>query len=186
MRKILDGIYNMSAYLSATAMISIALIVIVQIGFRITNSIYFSLKGEILGLIFPSSAEFVGYCMVATSFLGLAYTLRKDGHIRVSILLKSVPNNLYKTFELICLALGTAFLAFVVYHSGLFVYDSYKYDDLSAGIIAVPLYIPQLFMLLGLVIMFIAFLDDFVCFIMGREISYASQDAVEIGRGGSE
>lgn len=186
MRKILNGLYRVSAILSALSMVSIATIVVIQVAFRIVNSVYFSLTDENLGLLFPSSAEFVGYLMVATSFLGLAYTLRKDGHIRVSILLNNVPPKLYSVFEFICLSLGTVFMGFIFYHTVLFVYDSYVYDEVSYGIIAVPLFIPQLFMLFGIGVLFVAFLDDFIYQMRGVELSYQDAAEAEIGSGGGE
>lgn len=186
MRKILDGLYRFSAVLSAISMLLIATIVVVQVGFRIINSAYFSLTEDNLGLLFPSSAEFVGYLMVATSFLGLAYTLRKNGHIRVSILLNNVPPKLHRLFELACLSLGAAFTGFIVYHTVLFVYDSYVYDEVSYGIIAVPLFIPQLFMLFGVMVLFVAFLDDLLCHMRGEEMSYSLEAEAEIGSGGGE
>lgn len=189
MRKILDGLYRYSAFLSAASMVSIAVIVVIQVVFRILNSIYFSLTNDSLGLLFPSSAEFVGFLMVATSFLGLAYTLRKNGHIRVSILLNNVPEKLHWLFEHICLGLGTVFTGFIFYHTVLFVYDSYVFDEVSYGIVAVPLFIPQLFMLLGVGVVFVAFLDDLLCHIRGKDLSYSlaeNSENTEIGRGGPE
>lgn len=186
MRKILDGLYRLSAVLSALSMVSIATIVVIQVGFRIANSVYFSLIDDNLGLLFPSSAEFVGYLMVATSFLGLAFTLRKNGHIRVSILLNNVSPKLHSIFEFICLSLGSVFMGFIFYHTVLFVYDSYVYDEVSYGIIAVPLFIPQLFMLFGIAVLFVAFLDDFIHHLRGVELSYKSAAQAEIGSGGAE
>lgn len=186
MRNFLDGTYRLSALLSAASMMLIAAIVVVQISFRLINSFYFKISGDNLGLIFPSSAEFVGYLMVATSFLGLAYTLRKNGHIRVSILLNNVSPKWRHIFELICLNLGTAFVGFVLYHTVSFVYDSYVYDEVSYGIVPVPLFIPQIFMLIGIAVLFVAFLDDLICFLRGAELSYDDSAEAEIGSGGSE
>lgn len=186
MRKFLDGVYRLSALLSALSMILIATIVVVQISFRLINSFYFKIAGDNLGLIFPSSAEFVGYLMVATSFLGLAYTLRKNGHIRVSILLNNVSPKMQKLFEFICLSLGTAFVGFILYHTVSFVYDSYVYDEVSYGIVPVPLFIPQIFMLLGIAVLFVAFLDDLICYFKGGELSYKNAEQAELGSGGSE
>ncbi len=186
MRSFLDGVYRLSAFLSALSMVSIAVIVAVQISFRIINSVYFSLLDESLGLIFPSSAEFVGFLMVATSFLGLAYTLRKDGHIRVSILLNNVPKKLHKIFELICLILGTAFSGFIFYHASYFIYETYIFGEMSYGIVAVPLYIPQFFMIFGLLVLFVAFLDDLISFLKGRETSYQTNKSTVLDLGRAE
>ena len=58
--------------------------------------------------------EISGYMMLAIVFLGLAYTMKAEGHIRVDILLSSVPPGSRAVLETIAtlLALGFAGLLF--------------------------------------------------------------------------
>ncbi|NUB24536.1 TRAP transporter small permease, partial [Azospirillum brasilense] len=53
-------------------------------------------------------------------------------------------------------------------------YDSYDFGDLGQGVLPIPLWIPQAAMGVGLVILVIAFLDDLLAVIQGREASYQS------------
>jgi len=52
------------------------------------------------------------------------------------------------------------------------VYESFIYNDLSSGMIAVPLWIPQSAMFLGLVILSISLIDDFITLLMKGTLSY--------------
>jgi len=48
------------------------------------------------------------------------------------------------------------------------VYESWIFEELSQGYIAVPIWIPQLPMALGAVLFFIALVDDIVSSFMGH------------------
>ena len=51
-------------------------------------------------------------------------------------------------------------------------YDSWRFNDMSQGVLAVPLWIPQLGYSAGLVILLIAFVDEFVHVLRGNEPRY--------------
>ncbi|MEI8632394.1 TRAP transporter small permease subunit [Vibrio sp. PP-XX7] len=48
--------------------------------------------GRWFGVIIPSSDDFAGFLLAASSFLGLAYTFRAGGHIRVSLFTAHLRN----------------------------------------------------------------------------------------------
>ncbi len=54
-------------------------------------------------------------------------------------------------------------------------YESLKFNDLSAGMIAVPIWIPQSAMFAGLVILTIALIDEFVDVLKGNAPSYTGK-----------
>jgi hypothetical protein len=53
---------------------------------------------------------------------------------------------------------------------------SYRLHDMSTGLVPMPLWIPQAGMALGVVVMFIALLDDVVIALSGREPSYLAAE----------
>ena len=81
MRKILNGCYTACGVVSGLALVGIVAFVLIQIVARP------------LGLVVSWSAEFAGYAMAASSFMGLAYTLNSGGHIRVNLLADRLPQN---------------------------------------------------------------------------------------------
>jgi len=66
--------------------------------------------------------------------------------------------------------------AFLVGYFGWYACDmtivSYRLNDVSQGLVAVPLWIPQAGMALGLVTLFVAMTDDLVAALRGRSTSY--------------
>ena len=78
-----------------------------------------------LKVSFPPLEEIVTFSFIYTIFLGAAVGMKRMEHLNIDFLLKRVPQNLRKLFEL-AVFLGTIFfLVFVVKEGILFVYDSY-------------------------------------------------------------
>ena len=92
LRRGLDSFYAVCGFLAGTALVGIALCVLLQIVARLA------------GFVVTWTAEFAGYAMAASSFLALASTLRSGGHIRVDLLLIRLPRRARHAAELACLA----------------------------------------------------------------------------------
>jgi hypothetical protein len=74
--------------------------------------------------------------------------------------------------ELAALVIGTGFVGFFAWHAVRMNYDSWRFHDMSQGVIAVPLWLPQLGYSTGLVILLIAFVDELVHVLAGNEPRY--------------
>ena len=172
MRSALDALYRFAAGLAAACLVSIALLVVAQVAFRLIDGGRKLMGLEAYGLLVPSLAEIAGFLLVGASFLALASTLRHAGHIRVSILLQHVPALVAKALELWVLVLASALISYFAWQAAWLVYDSYVYNEVSFGIIPVPLWIPQLVMTCGVTVFAISLLDDLVMALTGREPSY--------------
>ena len=61
---------------------------------------------------------------------------------------------------------------FFTWNTILLVADSIEYGEVSYGMIPVPLWIPQSFMALGLIVLTIALVDDIVRVLRGKKPSY--------------
>ena len=74
--------------------------------------------------------------------------------------------------EILSLTLGLAFVGFFAWHAVRLTYDSWRFNNVAQGVLAVPLWIPQLGYSTGLVILFVAFVDEFVHVIRGGDPRY--------------
>ncbi len=160
MRKTLDGIYTGAGILAGACIVLITVMILAQI------------VGRWFGVIIPSTEDFSGYLLAATSFLALAYTFRHGGHIRVTLLLHLLSKGWQRRMMLLTLIVFAVVVGWGAYHLCYLVYESWDFDELSQGYIAVPLWIPQMPMALGAVIFFIALVDDIVNALMGRTPSF--------------
>lgn len=172
MRLFLNKLYLYSGYLAALFILSICLIVVVQVGLNIFDKLSQLLFGTAIGMSIPSYSDFTGFFLAASSFFALAYTLREGGHIRVTLFISVLPRSIRRIVEIGVVFLAGAITVFVTFYTILLTYESWEYGDLSTGIIPVPLWIPQLAVTCGLVVLSIAFADELVGLLRGHDASY--------------
>ncbi|WP_422022155.1 TRAP transporter small permease [Roseibium sp.] len=172
MRNALNGLYKTATVLAACCLVTIALLVTLQVMGRLLDGARGLVGLEPLGLLVPSLAEIAGFFLVGASFLALAGTLRNGDHIRVSILLQGVGPAAARLLNIWALAVAFALAAFFSWHALALVLDSYRYNEVSFGIIPIPLMYPQAVMTLGLFVLAIALLDDLVTSLRGQAPSF--------------
>ncbi len=172
MRLILNKLYLYSGYLAAFFIFAICMIVVIQVGLNIIDKVGQLLFGTAIGMSIPSYSDFTGFFLAASSFFALAYTLREGGHIRVTLFLSVFSRRIKRVVEFGVVLLAGTITAFVTYYMALLTHESWSYGDLSTGIVPVPLWIPQMAVTAGLVVLSIAFVDELFCLIRGQEASY--------------
>lgn len=150
MRNALDRLYQTAGWLAALFMIGTLVFVLLGI------------FGRLFGFHVRGTDAYAGYCMAACGFLALAYTLRRNEHIRVTLLLGHVPPGARRALEIWCHLIAVALSAILAFYSTRLAWQSKTFNDISTGNDATPLWIPQLAMALGTVIVLIAFADAFV------------------------
>jgi TRAP-type C4-dicarboxylate transport system permease small subunit len=163
MRKALDALYEGAAWLAAFFMIALLITVLLSIAGRELN---FHVKG---------TDAYAGYCMAAAGFLALAHTLKRGEHIRVTLLLTALPAGARRALELWSLFCAVALSALLAFYAARLAWQSRAFNDISTGNDATPLWIPQLGMALGTLILFVAFVDEFVLELQGRRRGAGAQ-----------
>jgi TRAP-type C4-dicarboxylate transport system permease small subunit len=162
-RRVLNGLYAVSGALAALFLALIFAVIIVQVAFNTIDRIAGLMFGQAIGLAIPSYADFAGFFLAATSFLGLAATLRAGDLIRVNLLLQRLAPGARRAAELLGSLVGACISGFATVHAVLLAMDAWRFNELSTGIIAVPMWIPQLAFIAGLGALTIAFVDGLVC-----------------------
>ncbi|GAB2726654.1 TRAP transporter small permease [Melaminivora jejuensis] len=165
MRKLLDSLYSASAWLAGLFMIGVLLMVLLTIFSRL------------LGFSAPGTDAYAGYAMAGAGFMALASTLKKGEHIRVTLLLGALKGGAHRALEVAALAIAVALSGFLAFYSSRLVWQSWEIDDVSMGMDATPLWIPQLFMALGTLVFFIAFCDELILELLGRRQPRVVEDA---------
>ena len=127
-----------------------------------------NIAGGVFGFFIRGLDAYAGYLMAAASFLALAYTLKAGEHIRVTLLLQHLPEHLHRGVEVACLLLATAITGYFAWHSVDMVYISWLLGDVSQATDQTPLWIPQSLMAFGVVVLFVAFVEETIDEIMGR------------------
>lgn len=164
MRKALNALYDGAAALAALFLAGLLIMVLLSVGGRQFN---FYVAG---------TDAYAGYLMAASGFLALAHTLKRGEHIRVTLILSALSGRWKKGMEVWALAFGSALSALFAFYSCRLAWQSRLFNDISTGSDATPLWIPQIGMAVGTVILAIAFLDELVLEISGQRAIQTSDE----------
>ena len=166
MRTFLDRLYNAAGYLAALFLVGTLAMVLTGIA------------GRLLHFHVPGTDSYAGYCMAASGFLALAHTLKRGDHIRVTLILEHLGVKAQRGLELWALGAATLLAALFAYFSVRLAFQSWQFNDVSTGNDATPLWIPQLTMAAGTLVLLVAFVDDFVLELKGARIPKAPAEAM--------
>lgn len=166
MRRTLDLLYDGAAWLAALAMIGVLVMVLL------------SIVSRQLGFHVPGTDAYAGYSMAAAGFLALAHTLKHNEHIRVTLLLGRLQGRAKHLLEMWALTAAVLLAALFAFYSARLAWQSHALNDISTGNDATRLWIPQLTMALGTVVLLIAFIDEWWLELTGRRVTTEPEEAL--------
>ena len=160
-RRTLDALYLWSGAAAAVLLALIAVAIIVQVA------------GRSLGYVVDST-EIAGFFMAASSFFALAHTFKRGTHVRVTLLVERVTGGGRRILEAWCCLAAAGFVGFLAWWALDLVAQSWRFGDISPGLLAIPFWIPQAAMASGLLLLTVALVDEAVGIVSGREPTYAA------------
>jgi TRAP-type C4-dicarboxylate transport system permease small subunit len=83
--------------------------------------------------------------------------------------------------EVAALGFAIAAIAWATWWAGRLVYDSWRFHEVTMGLVPIKLWIPQSSLLLGLAVLLIAMAEDMVRLLTGRTPSYLVTTETEFG-----
>ena len=156
MRRFLDFLYDAAAWAAALCMIGVLAMVLTSI---LGRQFHFHL---------PGTDSYAGYSMAAASFLALAHTLKKGEHIRVTLLIGRLSGGTRRVLEMWSLSVAVLLSGLFAFYACRLVWQSHAFNDMSTSNDATPLWIPQLAMAVGTVLLCVALVDEWVLELRGR------------------
>lgn len=166
MRAVLDRLYMAAAWLAASMMIGLLIMVLL------------SILGRQFGFHVRGTDAYAGYLMAGAGFLALAHTLKRGEHIRVTLLLQWLSPSAKHRLELLALAAAAVLAALLAYFSVKLCWQSLQFNDISTSNDATPLWIPQISMAVGTLVLAVAFLDELVLEWRGLRVAAAGDEAL--------
>lgn len=158
----LRRVYDACAYLAAVFIVLIFAAMIVSTVLRL------------MGIALIGVDDIVSWMTAAAAFLAMAHTFRHGDFVRMTLVIEAVAPRLRRALEIAAIAFGlvaTGYAAYWVLHS---VVDSWRYQEMTTGLLVMPLWIPQLSFALGAVLLFIALLDELISVLRGAKPSYVA------------
>jgi TRAP-type C4-dicarboxylate transport system permease small subunit len=156
MRNVIDSLFGLFSSLAAFFLFVTLSIIILNI------------LGRQFGFFLPGADAYAGYAIAAVAFFALAGTLKRNEHIRVTLLLQRLGIKGERRLQIWAHTVGVLVAAYFSFYSWRMVWFSHRFGDVSHGQDATPLWIPQMVMALGVSVFTLALLDSFREVLSGR------------------
>jgi TRAP-type C4-dicarboxylate transport system permease small subunit len=160
MRRFLDRLYAGSGALAAVCVFLICALMLAQAFAR-------GMGGQIRG-----TDDIVSWLCAAAAFFALGHTFRHGELVRVGLWLERLGPRARRLMEIWALTVTAVFGAYMLWSVSRFIYESWKFNEVAQGLIKVPIWIPQMSFLIGVMIFFVAVLDELVTVLRKQKPAY--------------
>ena len=160
MRRFLDRLYYASGALAALCIAAIFVLMLAQS------------FGREAGILIRGAEDIVAWLCAASAFFALGHTFRHGELVRVGLWLDMLGARGRWLAELFSLASTALFVAYMLWASARFIYDSWQFKEVAQGLIPIPIWIPQSSFLLGVLIFFIGVLDELLLVLKKQKPTY--------------
>ena len=113
--------------------------------------------------------EFGGYILVAITYVGLAYTWKMGGHVRIEFLFNKLPMKLQKKLRLGMIILATIFTFVIIKASYELISFSYQLGTRSGSWLRIPVIWPQLVLIIGSILLLFQLIAEVMKAIKNRD-----------------
>jgi TRAP-type C4-dicarboxylate transport system permease small subunit len=160
LRRFLNRLYDAAGALAAVCLASIAAVMLAQAAMRE------------LGMLFRGADDIVAWLCAASAFLALGHTFRRGELVRVGIVIDHLPPRVRRPVGIAALAVTVAFAGYMVYAVARFVYESWQFEEVAQGLIQIPIWIPQMSFVLGVLVLLVAVVDEFIVLVGGGKPAF--------------
>jgi len=171
MRRFLDRLYDGAGVAAAIALAAICVLMLAQA------------FGREAGVLIRGADDIVAWLCAACAFLALGHTFRSGDLVRVGVFLDRLPDRARWYAEAAALTFTTAFVAYMLWAVTRFVYDSYVFEEVAQGLIRVPIWIPQLSLVIGIAIFFVAVVDELITVLRKQKPTYQRAEEARAAAG---
>ncbi len=162
----LDRACNACLWLAAACIAAICALMIVQAATRELGI------QEIGALRIRGIDDIVAWLSAGAAALALAAMFRRGDLVRVTLLLDNLRPAPRRRLEVFCLGFAVIFVGYTAYAFGRFVHESWALDDIAQGLIKVPLWLPQLPLVIGIAALWLAIVEDLARVLTGAKPTY--------------
>ena len=171
MRRFLDRLYTASGAFAALCLAGICALMLAQAA------------GREFGLLIRGADDITAWLTAASAFFALGHTFRHGELVRVGLFIDMLKPAARRSAEIVALSLTALFVGYMAWAVVRFVYGSWQFHEVAQGLIKVPIWIPQLCFVLGVLIFLIAILDDLIVVMRREKPSYQLAEDDRLARG---
>jgi len=106
--------------------------------------------------------ELGGYMLVSIAFVGLGYTWKENGHVRVELVVNLLPDKWKSAMRFFTLILAALFCCPLIIGSFQMLQDSILFQSRSGSWLRTPLVYPQSVILIGSILLLLQFIAEII------------------------
>jgi TRAP-type C4-dicarboxylate transport system permease small subunit len=171
MRRSLDALFAAAGALAAAC---VAAIFVLMIGASV---------GRLAGWRVGGANDIVSWLTAAAAFLAMAHAFKHGDFVRVTLLLDPMPPRLRRAFETASLLIAAAAIGYLAFWAARFTWESRAFGDMAGGMVAIPIWIPQLAFVVGALLFWLAVLDELLIVLRGGKPTYVRRVEERHARG---
>ena len=160
MRRALDVLYDASGAFAAVCLAGICALMLAQS------------FGREVGLLIRGADDIAAWLTAASAFFALGHTFRHGELVRVGLWIDMIKGGARRWAEVVALSVTGLFVGYMLWAVAKFVFESWQFHEVAQGLIRIPIWIPQLSFLLGVLIFFVAVLDELTAVLRGQKPAY--------------
>jgi TRAP-type C4-dicarboxylate transport system permease small subunit len=123
-------------------------------------------------VVISGANDVVAWLCAAAGFFALAHSFKHGDFVRVTLLMEKASPRVRRAFELAALTIAAVVVSYLTWWATVYTYESYVFQDMSIGMLAIPIWIPQLSFGIGSWLLLIAVLDELWIVLRGGRPSY--------------
>lgn len=154
--KFVDGLARLSAWVAAALLAVLAVLGMAEI-----------LSRALFNYSIPIAFEYSSYMLAFIMFGGSAWALREGGHIRVTLIMGPFGPRARRLLDIGATAIATAVSLYLTYAVIVFMVGTYTIGTNSFFPSETPLYIPQLGLVFGVLLLTLALLARLIRLFIG-------------------
>lgn len=148
MRKVLDSLYLATAWAGGLCVLAICGLMLTQALMRLN------------GTLVRGADDLTAWACAGAAFLPLAATFKRGELVRMGIVIDQFSDKTVRWIELLALTVAAPFAAYMAYWLGFMVYESYIYNERAQGLLPIQIWIPQVPVAVGALVLAIALVDE--------------------------
>ncbi len=160
MRRFLDSLFEWTGRLAALFVLAIFMLMIAA-------SVGRMLDWRVGGL-----NDIVSWFCAAAAFLAMGHAFKHGDFVRVTLIFDVISERTRRVLEIISLAIAAISVSYLAWWATRFTYESYEFNDMATGMVAIPMWIPQTAFVIGALLFVLAVLDELVIVLRGGKPTY--------------
>jgi TRAP-type C4-dicarboxylate transport system permease small subunit len=160
LRRVLDGLFEWTGRIAALFVLAIFVLMI-----------YASI-GRMAGLRVGWVNDVVAWFCAAAAFMAMGHAFKHGDFVRVTLLLDHLGAGTRRALEVASLLVASVSVAYLAWWAARFTYESWQFRDMAGGMVAIPIWVPQMSFVIGAALLLLAVIDELCIVLAGGKPTY--------------